>query len=307
VDGCWAGGLSAEVAAGVDLLVSCALARDVLGGCGLGSAGGERGALVVEALALAARRLAERVGSVEAVAVPICRDGPDLLLPGGTLRRVARRHAETRYPRLVLLDGVFGERVGALFDQVAEFAQGPAHFGGHRSGGLGDEPGEVAGAAAWSGATGACSGVSVVLGGLGDCLVLRGELADARPGVLLGGDRLVCGAFGALVLQDAAEDAACREVPGLEAGGVLVVLEVRLVGRDIRCVGLPAAGHGYVERLSGRRGGVDEQVRGVDGRAVALVGAKPVVSSRALRYEAGEGMKVGDGVFGLGGSSGLGL
>jgi len=130
-------GLSAEVAAGVDSLVSRALARDVLVGRGLGLAGGECGALVVEALALAGRRLAERVGSVEAVAVPICRDGSDLLLPGGTSCRVARRRAEARYPRLVLLDGVFGERVGALFDQVAEFAQRPAHFGGHRSDGLG--------------------------------------------------------------------------------------------------------------------------------------------------------------------------
>lgn len=98
VEGCWAGGLSAEVAAGVDSLVSRALARDILVGRGSGLAGGERGALVVEALALAGRRPAERVGSAEAVAVPIRRDGPDLLLPGGTPGRVARRRAEARYP-----------------------------------------------------------------------------------------------------------------------------------------------------------------------------------------------------------------
>ncbi len=158
VEGCWAGGLSAEVAAGVDLLVARALARDVLGGRGLGLAGGECGALLVEALALTGRRLAERVGSVEAVVVTICRDGADLLLPGGTSCRVARRRAEPRYPRLGLLDGVFGERVGALFDEVAEFAQRLAHFGGHRSGGLGDESGEVAGTLAWSGAAGASGG-----------------------------------------------------------------------------------------------------------------------------------------------------
>ena len=41
----------------------------------------------------------------------------------------------------------------------------------------------------------------LVLGGLGDGLVLGGKLGDARPLLLLGGDRLVRGLLGALVLE----------------------------------------------------------------------------------------------------------
>lgn len=45
---------------------------------------------------------------------------------------------------------------------------------------------------------------AVVLGGGGQCL--GGELAGARPGVLLGGDRLVGAEFGADVLEHSEQD-----------------------------------------------------------------------------------------------------
>jgi hypothetical protein len=129
-------------------------------------------------------------------------------------------------------------------------------------------------------------GEPLVLGGLGDGLVLGGELGDARPLLLLGLDRLVRGLLRALVLEHAVEDRPGGDLI-LVAGGVLVFLKVGLVGRDIRDVRQAASDHGDVERLPRHRAGVDDQVGGVDGRALRAVGGDRVAQLDALGHVSG--------------------
>lgn len=112
-------------------------------------------------------------------------------------------------------------------------------------------------------------GPAVVLAGLGDGLVLRHQLSDGPPALLLGGDGLVRGQLGADVLEHPVQDG-----PG---GGVGVVGGVRGdmrvvcgVGGDVGVVPVPAAGHRDVEGLPrGRRR--HDRVRGVDRDALGAV------------------------------------
>ena len=88
-----------------------------------------------------------------------------------------------------------------------------------------------------------------MLGGLCDRPVLRGELGDRAPLVLLGGNGPMGGKFRSGVLQDAIEDTS--------ASSVGVVARVRLgvvvgaVEDHVGVVGVASAGHGDVEVLAG--------------------------------------------------------
>src|SRR5699024_4983820 len=83
---------------------------------------------------------------------------------------------------------------------------------------------------------------------LRDGVVLRGELLERAPEVLLHGDRVVRGELRTGMLQDPVEDA-----PGgvLQILAVLMLLEVMLIGGDVNAVGLLAAGHRDVEGFAG--------------------------------------------------------
>src|SRR5690606_10311288 len=85
------------------------------------------------------------------------------------------------------------------------------------------------------------AGPAVVLGGLGDRLVFGGELQDAAPTVLLGGDRLVRGQLGADMLEHAVEDSASGDVGIVVRAGVGVLVIVPING-DVGVVAVRATG-----------------------------------------------------------------
>lgn len=73
-------------------------------------------------------------------------------------RAVSRERAKTASPRHAGCDVGVREGVGSLLDRLPQFGEGLAHVGGHRPGGLGDEPGDVAGGRGSAAAHGACVG-----------------------------------------------------------------------------------------------------------------------------------------------------
>jgi hypothetical protein len=61
-------------------------------------------------------------------------------------------------PTAALVDSLTVKDSGSLLDQLPQFNEGAVHVGGHRPGGVGDQPGDVTGATARPGAAGAGGG-----------------------------------------------------------------------------------------------------------------------------------------------------
>ena len=103
---------------------------------------------------------------------------------------------------------------------------------------------------------------AVVLAGLGDGLVLRGELTDRPPPILLDRDRLVRRQLRSDVLEHPVEHAPRGRVGvvGRVRGDMSIV---GCVGGDVGMVPVPAPGHRDVEVLPRRRRRY-HRVRGID-------------------------------------------
>jgi hypothetical protein len=109
----------AQVAPRVDLLRRPVPPSGFVAGDGLCSTRGGVSAWVVKPLTLAGRRGTERVAAGDAVAVAVCGDRADVLLPCRPSRGVSGWRADPPHPRLPLLDGLTGERGSALLDQLS--------------------------------------------------------------------------------------------------------------------------------------------------------------------------------------------